>query len=117
MLQDSTTRIWDVRYLKSSVATLKAHMGAVRSLRFSPDGSVLAAAEPADFVDLFDVASNYESRQTVRFDALDMCWHLYLGRMLVDGPWMYGIIVGRWPHAAGSGRACSNAFRLIPCTN
>jgi len=65
-LQDSTTRIWDVRYLRSSVATLKAHMGAVRSLRFSPDGSVLAAAEPADFVDLFDVASNYESRQTVR---------------------------------------------------
>ena len=41
-------------------------MGAVRSLRFSPDGSVLAAAEPADFVDLFDVASNYESRQSVR---------------------------------------------------
>ena len=64
--QDSTTRIWDVRYMGSSVATLKAHMGAVRSLRFSPDGSVLAAAEPADFVDLFDVASNYESRQTVR---------------------------------------------------
>ena len=59
MPQDSTTRIWDVRYLGSSVATLKAHMGAVRSLRFSPDGSVLAAAEPADFVDLFDVASNF----------------------------------------------------------
>ena len=50
-------------------------MGAVRSLRFSPDGSVLAAAEPADFVDLFDVASNYESRQTVRLrTSMSVCY-------------------------------------------
>ena len=63
--QDSTTRLWDVRNTSRSFATLRAHMGAVRSLRFSPDGSVLAVAEPADFVDLYDVAAGYDSMQEV----------------------------------------------------
>ena len=64
--QDATTRLWDVRHTAKSFATLKAHMGAVRSLRFSPDGRTLAVAEPADFVDLYDVAAGYDSRQEVR---------------------------------------------------
>ena len=34
-------------------------MGAVRSLRFSPDGRFLAMAEPADFVHIFDVNSGF----------------------------------------------------------
>lgn len=48
--QDLTTRIWDLRKPDSSVATLKGNMGAIRSLRYSPDGRYLAMAEPADFV-------------------------------------------------------------------
>ena len=44
-MQDSTTRLWDVRHTARSLALLRSHMGAVRSLRFSPDGSVLAVAD------------------------------------------------------------------------
>ena len=57
--QDTSTRVWDLRKPSESVAVLCGNMGAVRSLRFSPDGRVLAAAEPADFVRLYDVAAGY----------------------------------------------------------
>lgn len=33
-LQDMTTRLWDLRYPASSFALLKAHIGAIRALRF-----------------------------------------------------------------------------------
>ena len=65
-LQDCTTRLWDVRNTSRSFATLRSHMGAVRSLRFAPDGDVLAVVEPADFVQLHDVAADYNSLQQVR---------------------------------------------------
>ena len=64
-LQDCTTRLWDVRNTSKSFATLRSHMGAVRSLRFSPDGAVLAVVEPADFVQLHDVTADYDSLQQV----------------------------------------------------
>lgn len=59
MLQDTSTRIWDLRRPDASRAVMCGNMGAVRSLRYSPDGKFLAAAEPADFVRLYDVESNY----------------------------------------------------------
>ena len=40
-------------------------MGAIRSLRFSPDGSYLAAAEPADFVHVYDVGSGFGTAQEI----------------------------------------------------
>jgi WD40 repeat protein len=54
--QDRTCRVWDVRNMAQSVAVLGAHMGAVRSLRFSGCGRFLAMAEPRDFVHVYDVA-------------------------------------------------------------
>ena len=51
--------MWDLRRLDKSLATLQGTMGAIRSLRFSPDGSTLAVAEPADFVHLHDVQSDF----------------------------------------------------------
>eukprot|EP01018_Ginkgo_biloba_P032363 Gb_29305 [translate_table: standard] len=63
--QDTTCRIWDVRKLKSALTVLKGHIGAVRSLRFSTDGSFLAVAEPADFVHVFDVRRNYKQCQEI----------------------------------------------------
>mmetsp|Transcript_67847 Transcript_67847/g.214640 ORF Transcript_67847/g.214640 Transcript_67847/m.214640 type:complete len:116 (-) Transcript_67847:47-394(-) len=53
------------RYLGSACAVIKANMGAVRSLRYSDDGRSLAIAEPADFVHIVDVASNYSSVQEI----------------------------------------------------
>ena len=63
--QDTTTRVWDVRHLGQSLAVLRGRMGAIRSLRFSADGRFLAAAEPADFVHLYDVASGFQDVQTL----------------------------------------------------
>lgn len=38
-------------------------MGAIRSLRFSSDGRFLAAAEPADFVHVYDVGAALHKAQ------------------------------------------------------
>jgi hypothetical protein len=63
--QDTTTRIWDVRHLGQSLAVLRGKMGAIRSLRFSADGRFLAAAEPADFVHVYDAAAGFGEVQTL----------------------------------------------------
>eukprot|EP00249_Psilotum_nudum_P014400 c24802_g1_i1 orf=502-1737(+) len=63
--QDTTCRLWDVRKLSSSLAILKGHIGAIRSLRFSSDGRFLAMAEPADFVHVFDVRQDFHQSQEI----------------------------------------------------
>lgn len=63
--QDMTCRLWDLRYPAASFALLKAHIGAIRSLRFSPDGRFLAAAEPADYVTIYDAAAGYHESQVI----------------------------------------------------
>eukprot|EP00884_Botryococcus_braunii_P014371 jgi/Botrbrau1/22935/Bobra.0030s0012.1 len=63
--QDQTVRLWDVRKPSQALMVLRGEMGAVRSLRFSGDGRFLASAEPADFVTIYDVASNFEKAQQV----------------------------------------------------
>ena len=63
--QDTTTRVWDMRHTGQSLAVLRGRMGAVRSLRFSSDGAFLAAAEPADFVHVYDVAASFTKKQTL----------------------------------------------------
>ena len=47
--------VWDVRSPAKPYAVLAASMGAVRSTRFSPDGRLLAVAEAADFVHIYDM--------------------------------------------------------------
>ncbi|CAI5501439.1 unnamed protein product [Closterium sp. Naga37s-1] len=63
--QDTTCRVWDLRCLSRSLATLKGRMGAIRSVRFSSDGRFLAVAEPADFVHVYDVKGGYERSQEI----------------------------------------------------
>lgn len=66
-LQDTTTRVWDVRMTgRGSLAVLRGRIGAIRSLRYSPCGRVLAVAEPADFITLHNVDDGYETAQEVR---------------------------------------------------
>ncbi|KAG2453208.1 hypothetical protein HYH02_002531 [Chlamydomonas schloesseri] len=57
--QDTTALLWDIRNTRSPLTRLAGRMGAVRSLRFSPDGRFLAMAEPADFVHVYDVAAGF----------------------------------------------------------
>uniref|UniRef100_A0A061S6I8 Uncharacterized protein n=1 Tax=Tetraselmis sp. GSL018 TaxID=582737 RepID=A0A061S6I8_9CHLO len=63
--QDTTTRLWDIRYPGAALATLGGRMGAIRSLRFSGDGRFLAMAEPADFVHIFDTHADYSHSQEI----------------------------------------------------
>ncbi|XP_037425430.1 uncharacterized WD repeat-containing protein C2A9.03-like isoform X1 [Triticum dicoccoides] len=63
--QDRTCRLWDVRNPSDAFAVLEGRIGAVRGLRFSPDGRFLAAAEPADFVCVYDVAAGYARAQEI----------------------------------------------------
>ncbi|CAL5224705.1 g7433 [Coccomyxa viridis] len=63
--QDMCTRVWDLRKPSESSVTLYGRLGAVRSLRYSPDGRLLAASEPADFVQLYDVTSGYRRCQEI----------------------------------------------------
>ncbi|XP_044472806.1 uncharacterized WD repeat-containing protein C2A9.03-like [Mangifera indica] len=65
--QDKTCRVWDARNLSQSVAVLKGNLGAIRSIRYSSDGSYMATAEPADFVHVYDVKSGYEREQEIDF--------------------------------------------------
>uniref|UniRef100_A0A7S0EYQ1 DUF2415 domain-containing protein n=1 Tax=Hanusia phi TaxID=3032 RepID=A0A7S0EYQ1_9CRYP len=62
--QDKTARLWDRRMMKC-LATLGGHLGAIRSIRFTQDGRYMAMAEPADFVHIFDVKSNWENVQEI----------------------------------------------------
>lgn len=55
--QDRTCRVWDVRNMGQSLCVLGAHMGAMRSLRFSSCGRFLALAEPRDIVHLYDLST------------------------------------------------------------
>ncbi|CAK9233319.1 unnamed protein product [Sphagnum jensenii] len=63
--QDTTARLWDIRNLGSSLAVLKGHIGAIRSLRFTSDGRFMAMAEPADFVHVFDTKQDYTKCQEI----------------------------------------------------
>ncbi len=71
--QDKTVRVWDLRYHKTALAVLQGRMGAIRSLRFSSDGRFLAAAEPADFVHVYDVGAALNKAQ--------VCCVCFLGGM------------------------------------
>ncbi|XP_015691205.1 uncharacterized WD repeat-containing protein C2A9.03 isoform X2 [Oryza brachyantha] len=63
--QDRTCRLWDVRNLSRSVAALGGRIGAVRGLRYSPDGRFLAVSEPADFVHVYDASAGYAAAQEI----------------------------------------------------
>ncbi|CAA7395549.1 unnamed protein product [Spirodela intermedia] len=66
--QDKTCRVWDARSPHRALCALRGNLGAIRSLRFSPDGRFLAAAEPADFVHIFDAStSTFDRRQEIDF--------------------------------------------------
>ncbi|GJN22067.1 hypothetical protein PR202_gb09598 [Eleusine coracana subsp. coracana] len=60
--QDKTCRIWDVRNLSKAVHVLRGNLGAIRSIRFTSDGQFMSMAEPADFVHIYDVKSDYNRR-------------------------------------------------------
>lgn len=65
--QDLTTRLYDARgHTDRPIAIFKASMGAVRSLKFSECGKLLAVAEPADFVHVHDLL-NLTSVQSIDF--------------------------------------------------
>lgn len=65
--QDGTCRVWDIRKTHEPLNCMGALLGAVRCAKFSNDGRWLAFSEPADFVHVYDVHSNFASCQTIDF--------------------------------------------------
>ncbi|KAI3637886.1 hypothetical protein MIR68_004535 [Amoeboaphelidium protococcarum] len=65
--QDKTVRIFDKRRLDVALKVLPARMAAIRSCQYSPCGNFLMAAEPADYVHLYDVKQNYKRQQIIDF--------------------------------------------------
>lgn len=75
--QDTTAKIWDIRMTDAPVhtvagqrtfkphGTLLGDLGAVRSIRYSPDGHTLAVGEASDYVNLYDVDSAYARAQQI----------------------------------------------------
>lgn len=57
--------MYDIRNPTTALKVLPATMSAVRSLQFSGDGNLLAMAEAADFVHLFDVKYDFKRCQTI----------------------------------------------------
>lgn len=72
--QDATCRLWDARQLgKGPLAIIPAVMGAVRSIRFSPDGRYIAFSEPEDFVHVLDATKLPESQLIDLFGEVTGC--------------------------------------------
>ncbi|XP_078149005.1 putative WD repeat-containing protein C2A9.03 isoform X1 [Carex rostrata] len=61
--QDTTCRLWDVRYSSESLAVLKGNMGAIRGIKFSSDGNFMAMTEAADYVHVYDTKAEYSAAQ------------------------------------------------------
>ncbi|KAJ1882570.1 hypothetical protein LPJ57_000852, partial [Coemansia sp. RSA 486] len=53
--QDTAVRVFDMRRPDSALAMFCGHIGAMRSVQFSSCGKFLAAAEPADYVHIYDM--------------------------------------------------------------
>ncbi|KAL1930311.1 hypothetical protein VTP01DRAFT_10473 [Rhizomucor pusillus] len=62
--QDKTTRIYDIRFPSEALYVLGGKVGAIRSLQYSRDGKFLIAAEPIDFVHIYDT-TDYKSSQVI----------------------------------------------------
>jgi len=64
--QDQTTKLWDVRAIKPEngyLESLDSCMGATHCANFTSDGKFLVVAECADFMHIYDYASNFQSKQ------------------------------------------------------
>ncbi|KAJ2765692.1 hypothetical protein IWQ56_003997, partial [Coemansia nantahalensis] len=64
--QDTSVRVYDVRWPQTSLATLCGYIGAMRIVKFSPCGRYLLAAEPADNVHIYDTAT-FGTAQDIEF--------------------------------------------------
>lgn len=96
--QDCTTRLHDLRMPNRCLALLLSNGGAIRSLRFSDCGNFLAAAEPADFVTVFDASAG--------------CVRAGMGFVGTGGPGRTPATRGRAEGLVGMG--CRRVCRFVP---
>ncbi|KAJ2724364.1 hypothetical protein H4S00_002288 [Coemansia sp. D1744] len=64
--QDTSMRVYDVRWPRSAVSVLCGNIGAMRIVRFSACGRFLLAAEAADYVHVYETPS-FERAQQIEF--------------------------------------------------
>ena len=63
--EDHSLRVWDTRNLSESVTLLFSDLCAVRSVQFSPDGSLMFWAEEMDFAHINDVEHDFKLQQDI----------------------------------------------------
>ena len=88
--QDCTCRIWDVRNPNKNLKILPSEIGAVNDVKFSGDGKFLFCAEIIDFLQIYDIDSNFENYQEIDYfgDLTGIDLHqnekLFLGVEILD---------------------------------
>lgn len=65
--QDRSSRIFDIRKTCQSLHTLVGVMAPIRSVKFSPCGSLFTMMESDDFVHVFGVRSDFRECQVIDF--------------------------------------------------
>jgi WD40 repeat protein len=65
--QDRSARIFDIRKLDQSLHTLVGVMAPIRSVKFSPCGSLFTMMEADDFVHIFNTKSDFKESQVIDF--------------------------------------------------
>ncbi|KAJ2455639.1 hypothetical protein EV183_000738 [Coemansia sp. RSA 2336] len=64
--QDSSVRVYDVRWPRDALASLCGYLGAMRVVKFSSCGRFLLAAEPADYLHVYETGL-YDRSQDLEF--------------------------------------------------
>ena len=118
--QDTTAAVWDMRQLSTPIARLVGNMGAIRSLRFSPNGRFLAMAEPADFVHVFDVQAGFKQVGALFIlqghasggerQGVPLCYQIVLVPVGLLLYWLCTSTLMSWVQ-----EVCLPAFTLNPC--
>ncbi|KAJ2693562.1 hypothetical protein GGH99_001095 [Coemansia sp. RSA 1285] len=63
--QDTSVRVYDVRWPHQTLATLGGYVGAMHVVKFSQCGRFLLGMESADYVHMYDVQSSFKRAQVV----------------------------------------------------
>ena len=103
---DSTVKLWDVEK-RETIATLDAHSGWIRTLAFSPHGTVLASGSYDNTVRLWDVETRHNFATLGTENTTSLGGHLGRVHAVAFSPsgdtLASGVTVGGGPYSSESG--------------
>ncbi|EAR89445.1 WD domain, G-beta repeat protein (macronuclear) [Tetrahymena thermophila SB210] len=81
--QDGTALIWDIRNLSQQVHTLQGNMGNISQVKFDPTGSYLVSMECSDYLNIYDIYSNYQNFQVINYIGASTGFDIYQDKIFV----------------------------------